>query len=65
MAITERSYKYIQGWLKDKYKKDPLFKQKQIMTSSICQLRRRIVKKVDILMLDVLAECYQKHIFDN
>jgi hypothetical protein len=63
MAITENSYKYIQSWLKQKYKDDPMFKKKQVMTSSICQLRRRIVRKTDALILDVLAECYTSFVF--
>jgi hypothetical protein len=60
--ITEHSYQYIQDWLKKKYKEDPLFKKSQCMTASICQLRRRLHKKTDIITLEVLAECYQTYI---
>ena len=60
--ITPHSYQYIQEWLKSKYKEDPLFKKSQCMTASICQLRRRLLKKTDIMTLEVLAECYQLHI---
>ena len=60
--FSERSYQYIQGWLKNKYKENPDFKRSQLMTSAVCQLRRRLLAKTDIITLEVLAECYQFHI---
>lgn len=60
--FSKRSYQYIQTWLKNKYKEDPDFKRSQVMTASICQLRRRLLAKTDMMTLEVLAECYQFHI---
>ena len=60
--FTKHSYQYIQGWLKNKYKDDPDFKRSQVMTSGICQLRKRLVSKINMMTLEVLAECYQFHI---
>jgi hypothetical protein len=54
--FTKHSYQYIQGWLKDKYKNDPEFKKNQLFVSGVCQLRKRLTLKNDILILDILAE---------
>jgi tRNA splicing ligase len=61
--FTKHSYQYIQDWLKNKYKTDPDFKHSQVMTSGICQLRKRLVSKIDIMTLEIMAEWYQTHIF--
>lgn len=61
--ITAHSYKYIQGWLKDKYKKDPVFRQNQLFTSSICTQRAKMKKRVDMMTLSILAELYKQHVF--
>lgn len=59
--FSEHSYHYIQDWLKTKYKNDPDFKKSQCMTASICQLRRRLLKKTDIITLEILADCYMNY----
>jgi len=59
--FTKHSYEYIQGWLKNKYKEDPDFKRSQVMTSSICQLRKRLLAKIEIVTLDILADCYMNY----
>jgi ribulose bisphosphate carboxylase small subunit len=60
--FTDRSYQYIQSWLKNKYKTDPEFKKKKDLDTRFYQMKSRIQKKTSMLMLDVLAECYQTHI---
>ena len=63
MTITEHSYQYIQSWLKNKYKTDPEFRKKKDQDTRFYQLKGKVAKKVNILMLEVLAECYLKRIF--
>lgn len=63
MAITEHSYQYIQTWLKNKYKTDSEFRKKKDQDTRFYQLKAKVTKKINILMLEVLAECYLKRIF--
>jgi hypothetical protein len=63
MTITEHSYKYIQSWLKNKYKTDPEFHKKKDQDTRFYQLKGKVVKKVNMVMLEVLSECYLKRIF--
>ena len=63
MAITQNSYQYIQSWLKNKYKTDPEFRKKKDADTRFYQIKSKVVKKVNIVMLEVLAECYKQHIF--
>jgi len=57
--ITEHSYQYIQGWLKNKYATDPEFRRKINETNSICSLRKKLKNKTNILMLEELRDYYQ------
>jgi hypothetical protein len=61
--VTAHSYKYIQGWLKDKYKNDPEHRKKMDTTTYVCRVRKRIQYKTDILMLHMLSELYQSKTF--
>jgi hypothetical protein len=61
--FTEHSYQYIQGWLKDKYKNDPIHREKMKQTSYVCIIRKRIQNKTNILMLHTLSELYQSKTF--
>jgi hypothetical protein len=63
MAITQNSYQYIQSWLKNKYKTDPEFRKKKDADTRFYQIKSKVVKKVNMLILEVLAECYKQHIF--
>jgi len=63
MAITEHSYQYIQSWLKNKYKTDPEFRKKKDQDTRFYQLKGKVSKKVNMVMLEVLAECYLNRIF--
>jgi hypothetical protein len=63
MPITQNSYQYIQSWLKNKYKTDPEFRKKKDADTRFYQIKSKVVKKVNIVMLEVLAECYKQHIF--
>ena len=61
--FSEHSYQYIQGWLKTKYKNDPKFKQERKDNGAFYYLKKVITKKIDILTLDIIAECYMNHLF--
>ena len=63
MAITEHSYQYIQSWLKNKYKTDPEFRKKKDQDTRFYQLKGKVSKKMNMVMLEVLAECYLKRVF--
>jgi hypothetical protein len=63
MAITEHSYQYIQSWLKNKYKTDPEFRKKKDQDTRFYQLKGKVSKKVNMVMLEVLAECYLNRTF--
>jgi hypothetical protein len=63
ITFSEHSYQYIQSWLKNKYKTDPAFRKKKDQDTRFYQLKGKITKKVNALVLDVMAECYINHIF--
>ena len=61
--FTEHSYQYIQGWLKDKYKNDPIHREKMKLNSYTCIMRKRIQNKTNVLILHTLSELYQSKTF--
>lgn len=61
--FTKHSYQYIQEWLKTKYKTDPKFQQERKNNGAYYYMKKVVTKKVDILMLDIIAECYINHLF--
>jgi hypothetical protein len=58
--FSERSYQYIQGWLKDKYKTDPDFKRKADANTSFFRLRDKVRKLVETTTMNSLIDLYTK-----
>ena len=60
--FTEHSKQYIRSWIRNKYKTDPVFAKNIKESNFISRTRANLVRKTDIITLEVLAECYQTHI---
>ena len=61
--FTQTSYNYIQGWLKDKYKTDPEFRKKKDDDSRFYYLKGKVVRQLNAMTLDIIAEYYINHLF--
>ena len=57
--FTEHSKRYIRTWIKNKYNTNSVFADKIKESNYVSRLRSKVVKKTDIMTLEVLAECYQ------
>jgi len=60
---SDHSKSYINEWLKNEYKTNPDFKKKRDDYYKFYMFKKRINLKLDIITLEVLAECYINHIF--
>lgn len=61
--FTEHSYHYIQEWLKEKYRNDPKFQQERKENGKFYNMKNKLKRKVEILTLDIIAECYMNHLY--
>ena len=57
-TFSEKSYGYIQGWLKNKYKTDPEFKRKANENTSFCYLRTKVKNMVNLVTVECLVQQY-------
>jgi len=60
---SEHSKSYINEWLKNEYKTNPDFKKKRDDYYKFYMFKKRINLKLDVITLEVLAECYMNHLF--
>jgi uncharacterized membrane protein (UPF0182 family) len=58
--FTEKSYSYIQTWLKNKYSNDPEFKRKANENTSFCYLRNKVKNLVHATTIDAIVDLYTK-----
>lgn len=62
-TFTEHSKAYLKQYFKNRYETDPEFRKRAHESNNISRHRTRLTKKVDVITLEVLAECYRSHLF--
>jgi len=60
--FTEHSKQYLKQYFKTRYENDPEFRRKANESNNVSRHRTRLTKKIEMMTLQVLAECYQTHI---
>jgi flagellum-specific peptidoglycan hydrolase FlgJ len=53
--ISEKSYQYIQGWLKTKYATDPEFREKMLINNRLQNERVKARRMISITLLEIEA----------
>lgn len=61
--LTEHSKAYLKQYFKNRYDNEPEFRRKAHESNNISRYKTRIIKRIDMLILDVMAECYQTYTF--
>lgn len=60
--FTEHSKAYLKQYFKNRYDNDPEFRKRAHESNNISRYRTRLTKRIEMMTLEVLAECYQFHI---
>jgi len=60
--FTEHAKQYLRQYFKNRYENDQEFRKRAHESNNISRHRIRLTKKIEMMTLDVLAECYQRHI---
>ena len=53
--ISEKSYQYIQGWLKTKYATDPEFREKMLINNRLQNERVKARRIIGVTLLEMEA----------
>ena len=59
--LTDHSYQYIQGWLKNEYKTNPEFREKMLANNRLQNERVKSRKLISISLLEYESQLYQKN----
>jgi hypothetical protein len=57
--ITDHSYQYIQGWLKNEYKTNPEFREKMLANNRLQNERIKSRRLISITLLENETKSYQ------
>ena len=56
--FSEHSKQYLKDYFKNRYENDPEFRRRANESNNVSRLRSRLVKKVDMVMLQAVADLY-------
>jgi hypothetical protein len=61
--FTDHSKQYLKQYFKRRYTDDDEFRSRVKESNNVSRLRTRLIGKINVMMLSVLAELYEEHIF--
>jgi len=61
--LTEHSKTYLKQYFKTRYENDPEFRRRAHESNNLSRYKTRVTKRIEMMVLDVVAECYQTYVF--
>lgn len=62
-VFSEHSKQYLKDYFKNRYENDPEFRRKANESNNVSRLRSRLIKKVDMVLLESVADSLVNHLF--